>query len=305
MRDEYGVSPRFVHTDKDMAEITACRRVWPDAKHQLCWWHQREAIRKRIKGNLPTSAYNPQRANHEHAFIDINFKPTSRVDLNDTEGGVPGEICEQDIQGSNVNTTPLTSEDPNSIKIRIPTSRLTHTSQTVPTIGTSAVSTLDVTTSSAVDTTDNISGSMLTCSHRDSSVVGPSSAADNATKLTIRIPAPSTIHHPENESDDDNGTANGRRTFCPAEHRDTLVQIMEQHFCAHPLIPGYSAPTPEGIKAWAVRQIYEFCTLRDLPNLWAYLWENWYRRGRWELWARSVNPWEIPRLKTTMLVEAQ
>ena len=81
--------------------------------------------------------------------------------------------------------------------------------------------------------------------------------------------------------------------------------MMEHHFCAHPLIPGYSAPTPDGIKAWAVKQMYEFCTIRELPNLWAYLWENWYRRGRWELWARSGNPGEIPRLKTTMLVEAQ
>ena len=81
--------------------------------------------------------------------------------------------------------------------------------------------------------------------------------------------------------------------------------MMERHLCAHPLIPGYSAPTPEGIKAWAVKQSYEFCVLHDLPNLWAYLWENWYRRGRWELWARSANPMEIPRLKTTMFVEGQ
>jgi hypothetical protein len=56
---------------------------------------------------------------------------------------------------------------------------------------------------------------------------------------------------------------------------------------------------------WAVKQMYEFCVLHNLPNLWAYLWENWYRRGRWELWARSGNPTEIPRLKTTMLVEGQ
>ena len=291
-----------------MAEIGASRRVWPDAKHQLCWWHQREAIRKRIKGNLPTSAYNSQRANREHAFIDVNFQPTSRVDPNDTEGSVPGEICELGVQGSNANTTPLTSEDPNSIKIRIPASHLTRSSHTVPTVSTSVVSTLDITTNSAMDTRGNIGGSMLTCSHRDASAVGTFSAADTDKKLTIRIPAPSTIHHhsgTENESDGDNETANGRRTFCPVEHRDALVQMMEQHLCAHPLIPGYSAPTPEGIKAWAVKQTYEFCTVRELPNLWAYLWENWYRRGRWELWARSGNPREIPRLKTTMLVEAQ
>lgn len=291
-----------------MAEISASRRVWPDAKHQLCWWHQREAIRRRIKGNLPTSAYNPQRAKREYGFIDINFQPTSRVDLNDTEGGVPGETCEQDVQESNANTTPLTSKDPNSIKIRIPASHLTHSSQSIPTIGTSVVgSTLGVTANSAIESRDNTSGCTLTCSRRDLSVVNTSSAADNVPKLTIRIPAPSTIFHSgtENKSDADDETTNGRRTFCPLEHRDALVQIMEQHFCAHPLIPGYSAPTPEGIKAWAVRQTYEFCTLHDLPNLWAYLWENWYRRGRWELWARSGNPGEIPRLKTTMLVEAQ
>jgi hypothetical protein len=131
----------------------------------------------------------------------------------------------------------------------------------------------------------------------------------NTTKLTIRIPAPSTIHHSgpvtENEPDADEEMMNKRRTFCPVEHRDAVIEMMERHFCMHPLIPGYSAPTPEGIKAWAVKQTYEFCVLHDLRNLWAYLWENWYRRGRWELWARSGNPREIPCLKTTMLVEAQ
>ena len=81
--------------------------------------------------------------------------------------------------------------------------------------------------------------------------------------------------------------------------------MMEHHFCAHPLIPGYSALTPEGIKAWAVKQIYEFCVDHGLPNLWAYLWENWYHHGHWELWARSANDAEIPRLKMMMMVEAQ
>ncbi|KAH9032963.1 hypothetical protein EDB85DRAFT_1816870, partial [Lactarius pseudohatsudake] len=126
--------------------------------------------------------------------------------------------------------------------------------------------------------------------------------------LTIRIPAASTIRKTspviENESDPDEETTTGRRTFCPVEQRDAVVKMMERRFCAHPLIPRYSAPTPEGIKAWAVKQTYKFCVSRDLPNLWAYLWENWYRRGRWELWARSGDPKEIPRLKTTMFVEA-
>jgi len=123
-------------------------------------------------------------------------------------------------------------------------------------------------------------------------------------RLTIQIPASKDRNlEPEDEPDDD--TVNGRRTFCPLEHHDTIVKMMERHFCAHPLIPGYSAPTPEGIKSWAVKQIYEYCVHYNLPNLWAYLWENWYRRGRWELWARSGNTDEIPRLKMTMFVEGQ
>ena len=104
------------------------------------------------------------------------------MDLNDTEGGVPGEKCEQDEQGSNAITTPLTSEDPNSIKIRIPASFPSHSSQLIPTVGTS---TLDVTTNSAMNTRDDVGGLMLTCSHHDLSVVSMSSVVDNTTKLTI------------------------------------------------------------------------------------------------------------------------
>ena len=94
LRNEYDVVPKFVHTDKDMVEIGASRQVWPDAKHQLCWWHQREALRRWLKGNLPTTPYNIQRASHEYAFIDTTFKPYGRADPNDCEGRVPGEICE-------------------------------------------------------------------------------------------------------------------------------------------------------------------------------------------------------------------
>jgi hypothetical protein len=169
LRDEYGVVPRFVHTDKDMAEIGASRRVWPKAKHQLCWWHQRKAVRRGLKGNLPTSSYNPQHANCDYAFIDIGFKPTSCMDPNDFEGGVPGEICEQGVQGKNVNTPALVSEDPNSIKIRIPISHLTCSSQTVQTVGTDVSgSTLEVTTSSAMDTINNIGGPTLASGCPDS-----------------------------------------------------------------------------------------------------------------------------------------
>ncbi|KAL0578321.1 hypothetical protein V5O48_003668 [Marasmius crinis-equi] len=80
--------------------------------------------------------------------------------------------------------------------------------------------------------------------------------------------------------------------------------MIGRHYCAHPMIPGYSAPIPEGIQYWAVKEMYQFCYGNDLCELWAYLWENWYCSGRWALWARSSNPNEIPRLKTTMILES-
>ncbi|KAF8879755.1 hypothetical protein CPB84DRAFT_1714242, partial [Gymnopilus junonius] len=237
------------------------RRVWEGAKHQLCWWHQCEAVKRRLKGALPTSVYNVRRARREFPFIDPGFKPHGRADPKDSEGSVPGEIREPE---SEEETLAHTSGDPNAIRIRIP-------AQPIP---------------------------------PQSPELSP--ACNDLPTLTIRIPALSNVRGTEPTSDDesDKEITNERRTFCPLELRAGVVDLMECHFCAHPFIPGYSAPTPEGIKAWAVKQAYEFCVHHELPNLWAYLWENWYRRGRWELWARCGNPEAIPRLKTTMIVEA-
>ncbi|KAF7371915.1 SWIM-type domain-containing protein [Mycena venus] len=105
------------------------------------------------------------------------------------------------------------------------------------------------------------------------------------------------------DKDNDDEDPKTRRAFCPTELREPIVQLMERHLNTHPLIPGYSHPSPAGIREWAVKQMYNFCFEHDLPEAWAYLWENWYRQGRWELWARAEHP-EIPRLKTTMMVES-
>ena len=103
--------------------------------------------------------------------------------------------------------------------------------------------------------------------------------------------------------DEDEGTP-GHRTFCPTIYHEPIVNMMERHYCAHPSIPGYGPPDAIGIKQWAAKQIYHFCTKPQLPEVWAYLWENWYQRGHWELWARCGHKL-IPILKTTMILESQ
>ena len=131
LHSKFSVVPQFVHTDKDMAEIGTSHRVWPNVKHQLCWWHQHEALRRRLKGNLPTSPYNAQQAADEYAFIKVTFKPYGCIDPNDSKGSILGEVHEQDAQGKNAETTPLTSKDPNSIKIWIPIAHVVHSNQSI------------------------------------------------------------------------------------------------------------------------------------------------------------------------------
>ena len=94
------------------------------------------------------------------------------------------------------------------------------------------------------------------------------------------------------------------QTFCPSELKEVILGMVERHYCAHPLIPGYSSPTPKGIQAWAVKQMYNYCVANNLQEVWAYLWGNWYQPGCWELWARSSHE-QIAVLKTTMILEAQ
>ncbi|KAJ7498364.1 hypothetical protein B0H11DRAFT_2226000 [Mycena galericulata] len=135
----------------------------------------------------------------------------------------------------------------------------------------------------------------------------PATCDDSSTKTSVpaKIPMASMPSEPEDppSSASDPDEATTRRTFCPLECRDSIVNMMEHHFCAHPLLPGYSHPSREGIRVWAVKQMYNYCVQNDLPEVWAYLWENWYRTGRWELWARAEDDM-IPRLKTTMMVES-
>jgi hypothetical protein len=79
---------------------------------------------------------------------------------------------------------------------------------------------------------------------------------------------------------------------------------MGLHSFRHP-----SIPTPQGFLTAqehyleCLNAMYEFCYRQDLADAWAYLWENWYRPGRWELWTRASCAF-VPILRTTMGAEA-
>ena len=80
VKEVYHINPKFVHVDKDMAEIHAVKDVW-DPKVQLRWWHLRKAVREQLKNmKLSTTPYKPTQANAEFPFIDITFAPLGKAD---------------------------------------------------------------------------------------------------------------------------------------------------------------------------------------------------------------------------------
>ncbi|KAG9022921.1 hypothetical protein FS837_006091, partial [Tulasnella sp. UAMH 9824] len=66
---------KFTLTDKERAEIDAFREVWPEAKHQCCYWHAIRYLETRLSENKPPGLYNPRDAWREFDFIDPTWAP--------------------------------------------------------------------------------------------------------------------------------------------------------------------------------------------------------------------------------------
>ncbi|RPD53668.1 hypothetical protein L226DRAFT_517852 [Lentinus tigrinus ALCF2SS1-7] len=82
-----GVHPEFTLSDKDWSEINAMHKVWPNAKHQLCFWHALRALKQRLAKNRETpAAYNAEAARETFDFIDATFVPVAQQDENE---GIP------------------------------------------------------------------------------------------------------------------------------------------------------------------------------------------------------------------------
>jgi len=265
---KHGVNPHFTHVDQDMAEISTLRGVW-DPKVALCWWHMRKAIHERLaKNKVSTTPYNAAQASEDFSFIDPTFQPLSKPNTKEHEGGIRDDF------------EPLTPahDSPNSIQIYIPATlpKPSHVPQKSVHL-----------------------------------VLGPSSV-ENSPRSSINMPVKITV--PLLGCDKENVKASLQdreiedkatsHTFCSEEFHQGIMDMVECHYHAHPLIPGHHHPSHEGVQEWAVRRMYQFCIKYDLCEVWAYLWENWYRKGRWELWACSKHD-EIPVLKTTMILESQ
>ena len=69
---------QFFLTDKDFSQITAAQSTWNNIKIQLCLWHIKKALKKKLADNTPpkTTNYSSYSAHETFNFIDIEFYPS-------------------------------------------------------------------------------------------------------------------------------------------------------------------------------------------------------------------------------------
>jgi hypothetical protein len=335
MRDKYGLDPDVFHTDKDFAEISARKLVWPDCVHQICAWHRDRAVGERLsKNKLSTVVYNPAEVikHYGHDFVDPGFLPrTQRPNLKNTGDDAWDDGPDEDEPEPEPDAVPTkrdqepTPTNPNAMSI--PLSQLQRRLEVSQGGGDWRGGDSDVDELADGTDADDDDDDALHPLRRESAptIFAPSG-------LKIKIPAvgdrknargvktgaasagggagASAVGYSDTNGGDEEESAcaskkrKPRRIFCPRDLHEKIKMMMTAHQDAHPLIPGYANPTADGIRWWAAKQMYLFCERHDLPEVWAYMWGCWYCPGRWELWARSAGP-TVPRLKTTMICESQ
>jgi hypothetical protein len=286
--ETYRIQPRFVHTDKDMAEIKAVKATWATAKHQLCWWHVRRAIRQRLAlVKMETSAYNPETANRVFGFIDKTWYPSSQPDPADNEGGCEDDDAEARERIENVNVIPPIRLPPYHLLAKLASASIGVEEIDRDSDGNSSEvqedTEIDEDTESEEDDVRDRDYTGRATKRKAKGRRRKAKKTTNKQRVKPNLP---------------------ESTFCPASYREEIVAMVEKHFCSHPLIPNDHDKHAKAVYHWAVKKIYTYCFDRDLVEVWAYLWVNWYRPARWRLWARAESE-EIPRLRTTMICESQ
>jgi len=68
---------KYFLTDKDWSQINAAKAVWNNCKIQLCLWHAKKSIKKKLSDSSEPkhNTYNSIEANSDLSFIDIQWLP--------------------------------------------------------------------------------------------------------------------------------------------------------------------------------------------------------------------------------------
>ncbi|KAK1222979.1 hypothetical protein PQX77_014179 [Marasmius sp. AFHP31] len=261
-------------TDKDRAEINAFCHCFPEAKHQLCFWHC-----------LPH--YNPINAKADFSFVDPDFVPISQLtsqqvasaDMYVAQSAIPQlTIC---LGGVLQNQVP--PQLPKLI-LRINGEAVCSYQEKVKAGNNSLPTSLNL--DSELDDPDLADNDL-------------SEAVEQMDTETDQEDGPDWMFEAgETLSRDPN------YIFCPASHRKQLLHLFTKHFCLHPFFRSRGGLTlsAKQIQLNSAHEMYKFCKDRGLHEVWAYMYNCWYCPTMWKLWARSSSPY-LSRLRTTMNVE--
>lgn len=75
-----GIKPLITLSDKDWSEINACQAIFPDSKHQLCFWHALRAVKTRLSILRRGPAfYHADDAHSAFSFIDAAWIPEGQM----------------------------------------------------------------------------------------------------------------------------------------------------------------------------------------------------------------------------------
>ncbi|KAF8325049.1 uncharacterized protein EI90DRAFT_3157113 [Cantharellus anzutake] len=294
-RDDWNINALVTHSDKDRSE-----KVFPTAKHQLCFWHVLRAVKQRLAVlRRQPAPYNAAQAATEFAFINPIFIPIHQREK------LPEKVRKDaDIPVIRTHIPRV------SFKLggQLIQPRLEASTHLAVRVGSSEVEEVP----EGHDDDDNNADSI------------PSDVRDLITKV-LNWNVGNNREGQEGCVDDGDATdeadeedapdwmfeANETRSadpeyeFCPAVHRKQILLILTRHFCRHPFFPtrnGIHQSDCE-IRDNSVQEMYTFCIKRGLADVWGYLWTSWYSPLAWKLWARSSNPSILSRLRTTMTAE--
>jgi len=74
-----GLKPKFSHLDKDFSEISAVQMVWPQTSVQICLWHMKKAVDRRLARpkNEKRTPYYALDAQMVIPHLRLDFVPAS------------------------------------------------------------------------------------------------------------------------------------------------------------------------------------------------------------------------------------
>ena len=82
IHDQWNLRIIVTLSDKDISEIKALRGEFPEAKHQLCFWHVLRAIKTHLSIlRRAPGYYHVNTAHEEFPFIQKNFVPIAQSDM--------------------------------------------------------------------------------------------------------------------------------------------------------------------------------------------------------------------------------